>query len=120
MTQPKRIQRKRSKGWKMPEGAVYVGRPGKWGNPFRVAPLGNVFRVWSDIHNQFVGLEKFGGEVYDRDLAAKEAVRLYREYSVGSTLDFTQLRGYDLACWCREGEPCHADVLLELANEAKQ
>jgi len=27
-----------------------------------------------------------------------------------------ELRGKDLACWCRPGEPCHADVLLELAN----
>ena len=31
---PRRIQRKRTKNWKMPKNAVYVGRPGKWGNPF--------------------------------------------------------------------------------------
>jgi hypothetical protein len=37
---PKRIQRKRTKGWRMPEGAVYVGRPTKWGNPFDVATYG--------------------------------------------------------------------------------
>ncbi|MGV7636606.1 DUF4326 domain-containing protein, partial [Mycobacterium kansasii] len=36
MSAPKRIQRKRTKGWRMPEGAVYVGRPTKWGNPFIV------------------------------------------------------------------------------------
>ncbi len=28
----KRIQRKRTKGWRMPEGAVFVGRPTVWGN----------------------------------------------------------------------------------------
>lgn len=32
---PQRIQRKRVKGWRMPEGAVYVGRPTEWGNPWR-------------------------------------------------------------------------------------
>lgn len=31
---PERIQRRRVAGWRMPEGAVYVGRPTKWGNPF--------------------------------------------------------------------------------------
>lgn len=31
---PTRIQRKRTKGWKMPEGAIYVGRPTQWGNPW--------------------------------------------------------------------------------------
>jgi hypothetical protein len=33
-TTPRRVQRSRTKGWKMPEGAIYVGRPTKWGNPF--------------------------------------------------------------------------------------
>lgn len=31
---PQRIQRQRVKGWRMPEGCVYVGRPTRWGNPF--------------------------------------------------------------------------------------
>ena len=35
MSAPKRIQRKRTRGWRMPEGAVYVGRGSRWGNPFR-------------------------------------------------------------------------------------
>jgi hypothetical protein len=33
---PERIQRRRAKGWRMPDGAVYVGRPTKWGNPWIV------------------------------------------------------------------------------------
>ena len=85
---PKRIQRKRTKGWKMPPGAVYVGRPTIWGNP------------WS--------VEKYG-----RD----EAVRMYRDeimHDLPGAL--TQLRGRDLACWCRLDQVCHADVLIELAN----
>ena len=36
---PERIQRKRTKGWRMPEGAIYVGRPTKWGNPYWPSPL---------------------------------------------------------------------------------
>lgn len=38
---PVRIQRKRARGWKAPEGAVYVGRPSRWGNPFTVAECGS-------------------------------------------------------------------------------
>ncbi len=89
---PKRIQRSRAKGWRMPEGAVYVGRPTMWGNPYRVP---------------------FNG---DRDAC----VRLYRE-SLKVQRAFRrevrkQLRGKDLACWCPLDQPCHADVLLEIAN----
>lgn len=88
---PHRIQRQRSKGWKMPEDAVYVGRPGKWGNPF------------------FVGHDG----VTDR----AHAVRLYREFAAIDRADIGELRGKNLACWCPLDEPCHADVLLELANK---
>lgn len=88
---PKRIQRKRTKGWRMPPNAVYVGRPTKWGNPF---PVGTI------------------------DL--QESLRLYRQHvhhhrSKGR-LDIDELRGKDLACWCPLDQPCHADVLLDLAN----
>lgn len=83
----KRIQRKRTKGWKMPPGTVYVGRGSKWGNPFTFANCGGVHPalrfacevapLWTDVH---------------------------------------ELRGKDLACWCAVDAPCHADTLLELAN----
>lgn len=87
---PKRVQRKRTKGWKMPPNTVYVGLPTKWGNPF-----------------------KWGGN----DLL----VRMFRQHA---TIDFgetysemcEELRGKDLACWCPLDQPCHADVLLEIAN----
>jgi len=93
---PKRIQRKRTKGWTMPEGAKYVGRPTKWGNPFRV----------DDGHTR------------------QEAVDLYREYWQSELAlcsdnwnDILELRDYDyLACWCKLSDPCHVDVLLELLN----
>jgi hypothetical protein len=88
---PQRIQRKRSKGWRMPEGAVYVGRPSKWGNPWRAG--------WGITET------------------AEEAVTAFRAaIDAGGFDDLSELRGKDLACWCRLDQPCHADVLLELAN----
>ena len=62
---PKRIQRQRTRGWRMPEGAIYVGRPTRWGNPFQPG-----------VHTH----------LWHRSAA----------------------HPYD--------QPCHADVLLELAN----
>ena len=89
---PKRIQRKRTKGWKMPEGAVYVGRPTKWGNPIRIG--------------------------YGRSRA--EAVEMFHRIAFGDGRRIDEirshLRGKDLACWCSLDQACHADVLLEIAN----
>lgn len=98
---PKRIQRKRERGWRMPANARYVGRPGPFGNPYVVG------ETFTDLK----------GGVRD----AAHAVELYR--AVGGPPNYHRppgieaLRGYDLACWCAIGEPCHADVLLEWANE---
>jgi hypothetical protein len=97
MRKPRRIQRKRTKGWRMPEGAVYVGRPTKWGNPY----------------------------VLTSDNSLGEIVRQYRELvsvkNIWSTPNKQQikdeLRGKDLVCWCPLNRPCHADVLLEIANK---
>ena len=110
MTTPKRIQRKRTKGWKMPAGAAYVGRPSKWGNPFRAGPRiddghgdGHVmaalaFRSWlrGDGH-------------WPQHPQERAFIRANIE----------QLRGKDLACWCPLDRPCHADVLLEMANRTE-
>ena len=86
---PDRIQRKRTKDWHMPVNAIYVGRPTRWGNPYA-----------------------------DQDNA--ELVRLFRENCL--TPEFicsvrSELKGKDLACWCPLDQPCHADVLLKIANE---
>jgi len=96
---PTRIQRKRSAGWRMPAEAVYVGRPTRWGNPFSLAEVAAE------------GLPT----------AAAIVVEQYREYLAANPALVAQavaeLRGKDLACWCKVGAPCHADVLLELANQ---
>jgi hypothetical protein len=85
---PQRIQRKRTKGWRMPDGAVYVGRGSRWGNPYVM-----------------------------RDETDRAAAVAWFKTHVAPTLDVTALRGKDLACWCPVGQACHGDVLLEMANE---
>ena len=106
---PQRIQRKRSKGWKMPEGAVYVGRPGKWGNPYvasGVTTAADAVQMYRDLIARVASgkcecSESDGLSVWDRHV-----IRHARDL----------LGGRDLACWCPLDQPCHADVLLEIAN----
>lgn len=111
---PCRIQRQRAKGWRMPRGAVYVGRPTKWGNPFRAVRDGG---MWVVVDDNGVDYESF----YHRPNALRDCVRLFSEVDVAYGLlldrvDIAELRGRDLVCWCPLDQPCHADVLLELAN----
>jgi hypothetical protein len=99
---PERIQLRRTKGWRMPAGTVVVSRPTKWGNPHDWREYRENFpsALWADT---------------TRDRWARErAVEAFREDA--NALDVSQLRGKNLACWCKPGDPCHADVLLEIAN----
>jgi hypothetical protein len=109
---PKRIQRRRTKGWRMPENAVYVGRPTRWGNPWKAGSTGWTIKP---------------GGLRDREphppLTHEQAVESHRnaeEHFYQDPAALAQLRkdlgGKDLACWCPLDQPCHADVLLELAN----
>jgi hypothetical protein len=109
---PQRIQRRRTKGWRMPEGAVYVGRPTEWGNPWVVGePLG---LEWTD-HAVGDG-SRFFREV---TITAELAVALYRiAYSPDADEIRATFEGRDLACFCPLNQPCHADVLLDIANGA--
>ena len=114
MTYPKRIQRKRTKGWRMPEGAVYVGRPTVYGNPFTVM---NGHRQGWLIYDDRPE-SKSGGYVAAFDTkreAMGYAVKRFRAHMF-RLWDLTPLRGHDLTCWCPLDQPCHGDVLLELAN----
>ena len=108
---PKRIQRKRTKGWKMPPNTVYVGRPTKWGNPFVVSNDAERVAYYAKRCN--VDLWD-NWPVADRETAVKE----YRKRVAPHLNSFRlrSLRGKDLACWCPLDQPCHVDVLLEIAN----
>lgn len=106
----KRIQRKRTKGWKMPQGAVYVGSPTKWGNPFK---------VWSekslDGYMPDIAVSNFRDRIEESDYEAEQDA-LGVSAEITSVEIKAELRGKDLACWCSLDQPCHADVLLEIAN----
>ena len=104
---PERIQRRRTKGWRMPENTVCVDRTSRWGNPFKIGVDGTpaeCVQKYKDLmfpyrhRGKNSGLDKFFiTEANMRDVQS-------------------ELRGKNLACWCKIGSPCHADVLLELAN----
>ncbi len=96
---PIRIQRKRTKGWRKPEGAVYVGRGTKWGNPFEVGMILKKNRAPLDVD-----------EVVDQYRINLERLMKMRGANI------QDLRGKDLMCFCPLDQPCHADVLLEIAN----
>jgi hypothetical protein len=96
---PERIRLSRAKGWRRPANAVVVARPTRWGNPYRV-----------------------GDELDGQRLSRSEAVALFEEDLVAGRLRFTlaearaELAGRDLCCWCSLDGPCHAEVLLSIAN----
>jgi hypothetical protein len=106
---PKRIQRRRTKRWKLPEGAVCVTRPGKWGNPFEVGKHGNRERC--------VKLYRLLAAGYFCLSFGTEHVTLQEQARKSMGDAAKELRGKDLACYCSLDQPCHAEVLLELANQ---
>ncbi len=108
MNGPKRIQRQRTRDWRMPEGAIVVSRPSRWGNPWRVGGMAHIDPCPSESNPVCF-------EVTPRGAVA--LFRLYAEARDVFDVDWLRpLRGLDLACFCEPDEPCHADVLLELAN----
>ena len=115
---PERIQRKRTKGWKMPDNTVSVCRPGRYGNPFRV---GGHFRV-GERNEMCIWMESYAPDPprYTLIEDAAMAVEFFKRLIANghySQKKLSELRGKNLACWCPIGSPCHADVLLELANQ---
>ncbi|MCL1927572.1 MAG: DUF4326 domain-containing protein [Treponema sp.] len=126
---PKRIQRKRTKGWKMPENAVYVGRPTKWGNPFTgddaVEKYKEAISEWPIKDKTMDEWFLVGGKgSLDMliNLAGRNISSLNEIPRKGRNV-LNELKGKDLACWCpltnKDGTPynCHADILLEIVNK---
>lgn len=108
LRRPRRVRRSRAAGWRLPQTAKTVGRPGPYGNPYQVAGTGG---VWTVSLNGVVLSHGTRAEAH------QDAVARFRQHAIDTELDVTPLRGYDLACWCADGFACHADVLIELANE---
>lgn len=105
MSKPVRVKLSRERGWRMPPNTVKVDRSSRWGNHIVVGgERGIGHRPWTaeDAVAQF---------------RAEMEAAISQDRPDGSTaLDLTPLRGKNLACWCHLDAPCHADVLLDLAN----
>ena len=93
-----RVQLRRTRGWRKPAGTVTVTRSTRWGNPHKVtAELDRAQAVQRFRSDLFAGRLQFSVEDVRRELF-----------------------GRDLTCWCPLDEPCHADVLLEVARTGEQ
>ena len=128
MKTPIRVQRKRTKGFKLPENTVCVTRGTKWGNPFVLRKLEEPkYEIYCAVvrnANNFefaktIALEKAG--VYF--ISEKECIdailgmyELYLSLITFSTQIKQSLKGKNLACFCPLDKPCHADILLQIAN----
>lgn len=114
-----RIRLSRAKGFKLPPNSVSVARPGPWGNPYRVEDFG-IELALKLFENTVQGgwspwlLDHVSNELCAQAYALHCAFRKRHQNMLPCTYE---LRGKNLACWCKAG-PCHADVLLRLANEA--
>lgn len=104
---PKRIQRKRTKGWRMPPNTVSVTRPGPFGT---VRAFREMIRQIRKAIRGKGGFLPYLGSDYETSMSSVQdhAYRLVER--------LPELRGKNLACYCPLDKPCHADVLLELAN----
>jgi hypothetical protein len=98
---PCRVWRRRVKGWTMPQNTVSVCRPGRFGNPFTVGK-DRTQRQAVDAFRKWLTTPGRTSEMLEKKQAILDGL--------------AHLRGRNLACFCKLGEPCHADVLLALAN----
>lgn len=130
---PMRIQLSRAKGWRLPANAMKVDRSTAWGNPFVVGEPSGVFAEGHGLHGK--------AEVIVPALTLEQCLKFYRYLIDGYQIPemvphagawskrFHQrwgqhptevtrsvLRGKTVACWCPIAAPCHADILLEIAN----
>lgn len=129
---PERLQLSRKKGFRLPLGAKSVARPHKWGNPFKV---GHSYLTpmyldpgWVDLARPGMVFYPFNESGWRKDNpqtliwceTVQQAVSWFgvwtRHGGQRKAEAVRDLCGLDLACWCPLDQPCHADVLLEIAN----
>ena len=117
---PKRVQRLSHKGYKTPENTVYVGRPTPFGSPFKLTREGWIlcYSIHRTRLSPWFYWSASGG------FTVADVVELYEQWVTGklrrsflaTAPDYSVLRGKDLSCFCSLDTPCHADVLLKVAN----
>lgn len=132
---PQRLQLSRKSGWRKPDGAIVVSRPSRWGNPFKIGEPVVEPGWWNRPACPYNGALPAGTRATSSDIAnqpypyeiravrdRQDATDLFRAYVAFHDDEWDpetirrNLGGRDLCCWCPAGEPCHADVLIELAN----
>lgn len=137
MSAPHRIQRQQTKGWRLPRNSVFVGGGSAWASPFKVGVTqvrmpaldgspweleARTRKVSGQQHPYFhpvVPGQKMRTTWHQVEFAtAEQCVELYRHMISMTDLRVlrTELAGKNFVCWCPTGHPCHADILLELAN----
>lgn len=101
-----RIQRRRTKGYKLPENAICITRGTKWGNPFKInkkVTRDMAIEIFKQcVLNPINALDFFGYNIYEHFKWIHE--HLY------------ELKDHDLACYCKPKDACHGDVLIELCS----
>lgn len=107
MTRLIRIQRKRTKGWRMPPNTVYVGRGSAWGNPYIVGIDGTAEECIAKYKDYLFPYKK-------QPPNNKKEYLFISDMHMGAII--RTLKGKNLACWCALDKPCHADLLLQIAN----
>lgn len=131
---PKRIQLRRTKGWRKPEGAIVVARPTKFGNPWTIQYKFGHWHVyqgprlcWTAVTlntraaAHIVAVGYYCSWLKHNRVPGHSALKIKALSALrNAILDaIPDLAGHDLACWCPLDQPCHADVLLEIANQAR-
>lgn len=117
---PIRIQRSRQKKQISPNGlpVVYVGRPSKFGNPFK---KGCEVDYYMSLDFDREDKLYYGEGV--NILSNTEAVELFEKYCITEKFKRIiekELKGKNLSCWCSQSQSCHADILLKIANEKQK
>lgn len=135
---PVRVRLSRAKGWRMPPNTVKVDRTTRWGNPFdfrhhshcwtalafgcRADPAGRrqasviAYRLWLRGGKAVSDQATFGATNGERSLTVAESPEYSAPVPPAIATIRAELGGRNLACWCPLDAPCHADVLIELAN----
>lgn len=131
MSTPVRVQQRRTKGWRKPDNTVSVARSSRWGNPFRVSAGTVMGPGWSEVRAAPLGTAHRPLNAYavyashaPESGAVDHAVDLFRTFATVTRRDhpaayeawIAPLRGKNLMCFCPLEQPCHADVLLAIAN----
>jgi hypothetical protein len=111
---PERVRLSRTKGWRMPPNTAKVDRTSRFGNPFTESNLRE-----AGFKGSTAEAATYNVDCFRRWLAGSNNDWMGPEAEAARTkliASIPDLRGKNLACWCPLDGPCHADVLLEIAN----